>query len=285
MRQSLVIVFSLLVASTATARELTHVLIVTPSSEAMNNRQSAIFYGSLADELRKIDGVEIRSAHRAAGSDAAACDENQTPCLTRLADSLGADEILVARVTELGETVVLSFKRIRIVDAEVIGATTRPLISAGGEEILLVLGDLVAELYPEQPLADRQVRGVSTNVVARWNPPPVPEAFFWTGAGLTVATGVTGLAFGLLTRNAQNEYDRLVDSINTGGFVDGRRVVAAGDRTKSRARIANSLFVATGALALTTGVLAVVTDFGIDDAVLSVSPSAGGAMAGASLAF
>jgi hypothetical protein len=164
------------------------------------------------------------------------CDASE--CLAELGGALGVDELVTGSVAVLGDSRLLTVKRIDMKRATMKSAATRRLQAGNGEEFLAAMGGVFEELYPDYPLREGRKRGVSEAIVARLHPPPLkPWVTYATGA-LAAAALVTGGVFGVLAGDAQSEVDRLRELVRT-EIVDGPVWNDAAERAQSRALRAN----------------------------------------------
>ena len=129
---------------------------------------------------------------------------------------------------------------------------------------------LSANVTIKAPIPDicslRQLRaykgalGVSDEVALRLDPPPLPSWLTYTVGGVTIATAGAGGVFGLLAQGAQREYDQYAEQ-SIDNEISGKKLKKKGNRLEDRVLYANSLFIAAGALALTTAIMALFTDW------------------------
>lgn len=170
-------------------------------------RVGRIVTDALTSELRKLQGLdaigmdEIRSmlAHEAT-KQLVGCEADS--CLTEIAGALGVDELVTGRLSRVGQTSVLSLRRLDMRRATAAGSFEQRLTPDDGEEFLAALGPAVERLYPERALLPSMRRGVADEVALDLNPPPLPLWVFATtasgaallalaGAAATVAAGLS----------------------------------------------------------------------------------------------
>jgi hypothetical protein len=175
--------------------------------------------------------------------------------------------VVTGNATALGESKVLALKRIRIQDATMQGAVTRQATGGRGEEYLLLLGDAVAELFPDHRAHPSVVRGVPAEVVERWSPRPLAPGFFFAGVGVTTASLVASIVFWSMAKEAESEYQALAKKGVTEP-IRGAELVALGDQAESRARMANIGLGVTAALAVTTALVYTFVDWGSDAEIM-----------------
>ena len=227
-------------------------------------RLRAIFTSALVSEVRKLDGVsvvgldEVRALlDHEADKQLVGCDEKG--CLAEIADAIGADVVVTARLSTIAGSHVLAVRRLDAVTAMVSGVDRR-FDADNGEEFLAAVGPVVAELFPDHALAKGKTRGVPQELALRLNPPPLPPwAFFTTvgvGAGVLAVGAVAGVTSNVLTASVQQRIDASVAQETAGRPLKSDFDVAVG-----AADAANALFIAGGACAIAAGTMALFTDF------------------------
>ncbi len=228
---------------------------------SLDARHQQLFFGQLLRELGKLEGVTAVSASTEAAPPAEGCHEDRS-CLARLATAVGGDVVILAKTTRLGETKALSLKRLDMKTGEITGMVSRTMSGGEGEELLLIMGSAVAELFPDRPLASGQSRGVPEAVAARWTPDPLPPPVFYAGLGATAVAAATGVLFGLEVKNAQRDYQRFTDTATSSGqVIDGAALRRQEEHLHSTARNANIALASTVVLAVASGVIYAFTDW------------------------
>ena len=241
------------------------VFVHVAPTEGFDSRQRVVFTKGLVDELSKLQETNVSTEAPVTSSDEEpACPEEQTSCLTRLAESLGAEEIVMARAVDLDGAKVLTLKRVRIRDASIMGAVTRQMSGSQGEEFLLILGDAVAELFPDRPLVTGEIRGADPALVDRFNPPTVAKWQFYTVATATVVAAGTAVALGLAARSAEKDYNDYAAMGQT-QVIEGSTLQRKGEAADDRALYSTVVWGITGALAIGTGLLFFSTDWDGDE--------------------
>ncbi|MFH1808421.1 MAG: hypothetical protein ABIJ09_06745 [Pseudomonadota bacterium] len=165
--------------------------------EGVPARVGRLTTDALTTELRKLKGVnaigmdEIRAmlAHEAS-KQLLGCD--QESCLGEIAGALGVDELVTGSLTRVGQTSVLSLRRLDMLNAQARGSVERRLTPDNGEEFLAALGPAVEQLFPEQALVVGARRGVDAEVALDLNPPPLPVWVFASTAGATALLALAG---------------------------------------------------------------------------------------------
>jgi hypothetical protein len=208
-------------------------------------RAARVVTDSVVAEIRKLEGVvvigmdEIRKLLDFEAQKALlGCDDDS--CLSEIADALGADILVVGRLSRLNEN----------------------LVAEDGEEFLAAVGPAIKKLFPNKPLRAGMVRGVDEEMALRLNPPPLPQWVFWTGAALTGAGLAATGTFLALNLSAAATLDRLKEDASTGA--------APGDfpALEEQTRITNTYGYGTAmaggvalGLGLATGASAIWTDW------------------------
>jgi hypothetical protein len=226
----------------------------------------AVVTDSVLAEMRKLQHVsaigmdEIRDmlSHEA-NKQFMGCEENEA-CLAEIAGALGVDELVSGSLSKVDESHVMVMRRIDQNRAKVVGTVDKRLKAEKGQEFLAAVGPSVEELFPEYPLREGVTRGVPKEMALRLDPPPLPKWAFYTTAGAAVATLAAGGLFAYLAHDSENQWSDTVNT-NTPGGVPGSQLVHISDQAHSRAHTANALFITSGALAVTAGVMALFTDW------------------------
>ncbi len=169
------------------------------SSDGVDDKVRKLVEAALLEELRKLRKVSVAGMDEVRRMLAfeeqkllAGCDENT--CLSDIAGALGVETLVTGSLARVGEQTVIGLKRIDQENAEVVTAYTQRLTPAGGEEFLAVLGDAVQTLFPDVPLRHGEVRGVSPEIAALLNPPPLPVWSFGIAAAAEAAVvGAVGV--------------------------------------------------------------------------------------------
>jgi hypothetical protein len=229
-------------------------------------RQVALLETALLAELRKLEGVsvigmgEIRQMLSFEYQRQMMGCQADGQCLAEIAGALGVDEMVHVSVIVEGKISTFSLRRISMRQARVVGSHGKRLDRAGGEELLGAVGPAVQQAFPDRALRDGATRGVDKSIALRLNPPPLPRWAFYATAGAAVLAGAGGVGAGVMSADAQRQWRRLADQANTQP-VAGSQLAALESTARSRARTANVLFVAGGALAVAAGVEAFFTDW------------------------
>lgn len=210
---------------------------------------------SLLEELRKLERVsvigmgEIRALLDVeATKQLAGCTEES--CLAGIADALGADAVVSVDVAVLEGQTVVALKRIDQRNGEVAHAFQRRLESAGGEELLAVVGPAVEELFPDVNLRAGTRRGVSPELALRLNPPPLEPWVFYSLAGVSGAALVASAAFYAASFGfAGALQDELKNDVSSGPVVTAAQDAGEGTQTAAVVAVAVGAVVGGGAAA------------------------------------
>jgi TolB-like protein len=215
---------------------------------------------TVAQEAHKLDGPRVIGMNEVkavlgleAQKQMLGCAESQ--CMAEIAGALGVDKILTGWVGKVGESWLLNLKVVNVRTTAVEAQSSERVTGGRGEEYLDLVGPMVEKLFPEVPVKPGQVRGVAPTLRAKASSErPANRTFAWVTGGTAVATLAAGLGFGLAARSAQDEYDSLTKKALSEP-VAWSRIQTASDSAKSRAQIANVLYIGGGALGVTSVVL------------------------------
>ena len=241
-------------------------------------RQVALLESSLLAEVRKLEGVsaigmaeirEMLSFEYQRQMLGCAADE---ACLAEIGGALGTDEMLHASVIVDGQTAAFTLRRINMRTARITGTYTKRLTRANGEELLGVVGPAVQEVFPDRKLRAGMTRGVDKAVALRLNPPPLPKWPFYVTAGAAVAAAAGGGVMGVLSKDAQKQWNDLAQQSLTSP-VPGSQLKSLEQSAQSRASTANVFFFAAGGLAVAAGVEAFFTDWHGYGAAVTTGPA------------
>jgi hypothetical protein len=220
---------------------------------------------SLVAEVRKLENVaaigmvEIQQmlSHEAT-KQLLGCDN--TSCLAEISGALGVDDILTGSVSRVAGGEVLTVRRIDQARSRVAGTVNRRLEAGSGQELLLAVGPAVQELFPEAKLRAGTKRGVPDEVALRLDPPPLPKWSIEAAGGATLAALALGGVFAWSRSSAQSDY-RSYASLGTREVIDGAELTRKRLAMEAWAGRTNAMFIGAGALALTTGIMALFTDW------------------------
>lgn len=237
---------------------LTRVAVLDPRAEgdASSGRAVTAYAQATTAELAKLAGLQVISMadiREMLGFERqrqilGCSDGASESCLTELAGSAGADELLTTQVSFVGKTVTVSVKRLSMRTGSALHSDTRTLERGTGEELLALVGVQVQALFPDHELKPGKSRGVDKETLARLIPPPLPRVVFFSLAGAAVAAGGAGALLGLQAQSSATAYSALATQavVTPQPAGDLRRLETS---TKQSAQLANALLVGAGALA------------------------------------
>jgi hypothetical protein len=251
------------------SRRFLRVAVYDLAVDGVEPRVGRFVTDAIVAELRKLDGVsvvamdEVRAmlAHEAA-KELVGCTEGPS-CLSEIGDALGVDELVVGNLAVVGAVSVVTLRRIDQTNAKAVGAISKRLAPAQGEEFLAEVGPSVEKLFKDKALRTGSVRGVPPAETRRLNPPPLSP---WMPA-VTGASGLillaAGAGAGLAALGEEGAHSALLEEAKTTP-VSGSLVVDAGKRAQGYAVVANVLY---GVAAVTgLGALAMVPFTNFDTA-------------------
>jgi hypothetical protein len=239
-------------------------------------RTTVVVSEALLAEVRKLDGVTAVGMKEIMEMLAfeqkkqfVGCDS--VSCLVELAGALGVDELLTGSLGALGESHVMTVKRLDLATAETKRSVSRNLKKGDGEEFLSATGQVVEELYPDVKPRAGVKRGVTKDAVARLTSPPLPRWVFFatTGAGIA-ALGLGGL-FGYNASVYFDDYNNLMERARTVP-TDAAEIASRKDKVDSATTVANVMFIAGGALLAAAGIEAIFTDWKPEPVRATVTP-------------
>jgi hypothetical protein len=200
------------------------------------------------------------------------CEDSES-CVAEIAGALGVDYLVMGNVGTVGDSSVFSLKRISMSTSQVTHSFDKRTRGGEGEELLEAIGPAVHELFPDNDLRPGFTRGVPAEVVARWNPPPLKPWVFWTTAGLSAASMLTG---GVLWAQAQAKRDDHNELLARSRAVDvqGRALKALRQDADRFALAGNAMAATAGALLVAAGVVGLFTDWH-QDLIFGVGTSGG----------
>jgi len=229
-------------------------LVAIPATRVVGDvpsRVQAAFEQSLAVEVRKLDGVAAMGAGEigdvlasAAEGRMRGCAQDEA-CLLEVASAIGLGEILSSEIVLQGNDYSMTFRRLSARTGKAVATDTRQVTRGKGDELLRAVGPVVETLYPDRKLRADASRGVSSDVYARLNPPPLPRWVFAATATAAVTTLAAGATFGVLAQQSKSDLQHLVDQSQS-QVVPGSELKALQDRLDTNAQMAN-LFLGIGA--------------------------------------
>ncbi len=240
-------------------------------------RELAVLSQALVTEVRKLDGIaaigvaEIREMlaleYR---RQMLGCSQDEN-CLAEIAGALGVNELISSELVVQGNTSTLSLSRIDMRTTKVVAAAQKRLARRkAGEEVLGVIGEVVATLYEDRSLRAGEQRGVAPEV-ARWlNPPPLDRWVFFTTAGAAAAAAAGGAIYASNADSTRRSYNALATG---GGTVSGSELTRLRNLASQQQGSATVFLGVAGGLAVAAVVEVFFTDWHDDRAAVRVGPA------------
>lgn len=251
---------------------LTFVLLSRFSDE-VTPRQREIFEASLKQEVEKYEQQRVVSLEAKGEPDQCSA---QLSCLARIAEALGANRLLEAKVSRSGDLDYVSLTLISFPNGEVLGQASGTSDQRSGATSLL--GELGQKLFSGVPLKPDMVAGTPVAVSKRWHPRPLPKALFISGSAVAAATLIASLSFGIVTFAGQADYSAYAAQGRV-STIDGAVLNQKGARLEALALTTNILFASGLALTALSALAAVFTDWGSDKVLLEVGVGSVGVVA------
>ncbi len=254
--------------------------------DGFSDRQRTLAQYSILTELNKREGLRAigidEARERAGFREELGCEPKD--CLAQLVDAIGSDVVVTGRITRLGTTTAIALRVVDLRERAVVASSTRQLALSKGEGVLAALGPMVEELFEAHPVRSGASTGVTRTLQERWEPAPVPQAVFFSGLAITVATAAAGVAFGVRAVQKRNDFEATAANSSPENPANGIELIELEDQFETARNISNAFFAASAASAVITTTLFFFTDFG-EDPVLTVGPTSQGLQVGATLRF
>ncbi len=188
----------------ATRRKgLIKVIVFDLEGSDLPAEHAAMVGWSLLTEIRKLDGVsamgmdEVRAMLSGEENRIMQGCEAEESCLSTVAGALGAQFLIMGSIGRVGESSVMSLKRLNMESGAVAGSVNKRLRGGSGEEFLEAVGPIIEELFEGFAIRPGLSRGVSAQLVGRWDPPPLKPwmtiATLSTAGAAAFLTGVFGI--------------------------------------------------------------------------------------------
>ena len=221
---------------------------------------------SLLAEIRKLQAVsaigmdEIRDmlSHEA-NKQIVGCEDSES-CLAEIAGALGVDDLISGKLSRVGDSHVITVRRIDQNRAKVSKVYNKRLKAESGQEFLLAVGSAVEELYSDRPLREGAKRGVPKEVALRLNPPPLPPWVFYSAAGAAAGAGAVAGVFQLLANDAESDYNSFAKQ-GLNAPISGATLVEKEDRANGRVTNARVAIGLASGFAITAAVMYFFTDW------------------------
>jgi len=176
------------------------------------------------------------------------CDS--VSCLVELAGALGVDELITGNLGAIGDSHVITVKRMDLASAETKKSVSKNLKKGDGEEFLAVVGDVVKEMFADRKYKAGAVPGVTKEMAKRLTRPPLPRWVFIATASVSVAAAGTGVFFALQSQSAYDDFKGMVDqSTQANQVVQGSELNKKKSQVENANTNANIAFISAGVLA------------------------------------
>jgi hypothetical protein len=209
---------------------------------------------TLLDDVQKRDGASALGQEdlfyrlpAASRVKLRACKDDA--CIAALGTSLGVDEIVVAGVTVVGSTSLLSLRRLDLTTQTVRSSVTRSIAAGREEELLSQLGPALDELYGEHPLTEPRHEIPREVIEQLKSPPPLPYGVFVGTVVAGAAVAVVGAVYGGASRTNQRSYETLAtrSEMQPVGTSNLSRLQTL---SENQAHAANACFIASGVVGI-----------------------------------
>jgi hypothetical protein len=223
------------------------------SAGEIKPRTAMIVSEAILAEIRKLEGISAVGMKEIMEMLAfeqkkqfVGCDS--VSCLVELAGALGVDELITGNLGAMGDSHIITVKRMDLASAETKKSISKNLKKGDGEEFLAVVGDVNKEMFPDKKYKAGATPGVTKEMAKRLSRPPLPRWVFFTTAGVAVAAAGAGAFFGMQGQSALDDYNSLVEQAKS-------NVVQGADLNKKMSAVenantnANISFIVAGTLA------------------------------------
>lgn len=234
--------------------------------KGVDPRVASVVTEATMAELRKYEGLsvvgmsEVRAMLTHETNRQLLGCEDDTSCIAEVAGALGVDALVLGQCGRVGDTDLLTIKRVDVRQAKLGASATRRMPVADGQEFLSPVGELVGEILPGRALRPGAQRGVNPVMVKLLHPPPVRPWLFWTTAGTGLALAGVGTGFAVGSWSAQQDWHQMVE-LGRSRPVDGALLTRAEKSANDSAFKAQLVFAFAGTVALTALVEALFTDW------------------------
>ena len=226
---------------------------------------------NLLAEVRKLEGVsaigmeEIYEMLQHEKSRQVMGCEADDACLAEIAGALGVDELITGKLSSLADGSVMVLRRINQREAKITATFNERLKPAEGVEFLAAIGDAVKQVYPGRDVLPGTKRGVPEEIGRKLSPPPIPTWATYAAGGASLLAGALGGTFGAMALSNQRSHNTVPS--NTQNLMSAD-YVAYEENGRTFQSAANASFISAGILLVTTGVMALFTDWeGYQDAL------------------
>jgi hypothetical protein len=237
------------------------VVVYDITAADLSAKRAQLVSECIVEEVRKLERVSVSSIAEVRAMlsleeqrQMLGCD--QASCLVQLAGALGADDLVLGQVGSVGDSTVLTIKRVDLQTAEVRHEYTRRMQGGGGEELIEAVTPAVETIFPEYAVRGGSKRGVSSELVKRWSPPPLKPWAVWSTGGIGLAGLAVGGYFYYEERKAADEFTQITFDLKRDIKYPTDRVTAAeqepaiwNGRKRTALIVGGSFVVVSGLLA------------------------------------
>ena len=218
---------------------------------------------ALAEQLAQVERDRIVAGLRLLDEPPASAQGGKPlPFSLRLRDPSGAVESVRVPYRRVGQPGFSSLALQRSVEGSWQGAIPGEFTSdEKGFQLEYYVETLDANRAPLLTVGTEQrprVIPVEPGVFSTARPPPLPKWAFFTGLGLTLASGAAASGVGIAFQTTQADYTRRASA---GGAVDGAELAQLRQRGTTLGEATTGLLITTGATALVTALLTPFTNW------------------------
>ena len=251
-------------AAVDTSKQLIRVAVYSLEAENIPKGVAQIVTDNLLAEVRKLEGVSAigmeeiyEMLQHEKSRQVMGCDADDA-CLAEIAGALGVDELITGKLSSLADGSVMVLRRINQGKAQITATFNERLKPEEGVEFLAAIGDAVKKVYPRRDILPGTQRGVPEEVGRKLSPPPIPTWATYAAGGASLLAGALGGAFGAMALSNQASHNTV--PTNTQNLMSAD-YVAYEQNGRTFQGAANASFISAGILLVTTGVMALFTDW------------------------
>ena len=237
------------------------ILVFPLRSDGVPEKMASMVTTYLVREIRKLEDLNVLTVEMLPGiiqERFVACSQSErAECYEGVAEQSGMKEFVRGAVRDTAEGRSLELRRTAIVNLEPLGSYQVQLDVDDNAAFLRTLGNGVESLFSGVNPALGRSRGVSKNVLARLNPPPIPAWLTYTVGSLAVVAGAAAGATGYL---AQEEVAKF-NSPDGAGPHTGTDFVDIENRAHHYQSMSHALLIGAGATLAVTGIMAWFTNW------------------------
>ena len=246
------------------SRRVIHVAVYSLEVENIPTGVAKIITDNLLAEVRKLEGVSAigmeeiyEMLQHEKSRQIMGCDADDA-CLAEIAGALGVDELITGKLSSLADGSGMVVRRINQRRAQITGTFNERLKPQEGVEFLAAIGDAVQNLYPNRKVLPGMKRGVPEEVGRSLSPPPIPTWATYAAGGASLLAGALGGTFGLIALGNQKSHNTIPENSQALTSSDYAGYEQNGKTFQSAA---NASYITAGVLLVTTGVMALFTDW------------------------